>query len=85
MDKGLFVIVVLAAIGIGMVVAGIGNMRSADNSKDASTKKPGKTTVSGWMLGSSDGIDPQRAGRARITIGIICLVAALLYAGTIYL
>ncbi|MFC1998746.1 hypothetical protein ACFLVR_03780 [Chloroflexota bacterium] len=85
MTRDLFIIAIFAIIGIGMVIAGIGNMRSADNPEDGSTKKPSKTTVSGWMLGSSEGMDPRRAGRARITIGVICVIAALLYAGVKFL
>ena len=80
-----WIVFLLAIMGVGMIVAGIGNMRSADDPKDGSAKEPGKTTVSSWMLGSSEGMDPQRAGRARITLGIICVVAALLYAGVKFL
>jgi len=75
-----FILAALAIIGIGMVIAGIGNMRSADNPEDASAKESKTNVVSGWMLGSSAGMDPKRAGRARITIGVICIVAALLFA-----
>jgi hypothetical protein len=85
LDTNVFIIAVLAIIGIGMVIAGIKDMSSVDAPKDGPAEKPNKTTVTGWMLGSSDGMDPQRAGRARITIGIIFIIGALLYAGVKFL
>ena len=84
MNKTIIVVVALAAIGMGMIIAGISNLRSADEQEKNPSKKRVDNSegnpMAGWLFGSSSGMDPRRAGRARINIGVIMIAIAFVIA-----
>ena len=84
MSNYLLLAIILAVMGIAMVIAGIHNLRSGDNQDTGSAKKPQQSTMSSWMFGGSSGMDAKRAGRARMTLGVILIIVALILAAEFY-
>ena len=97
MDRIVLIVAAFAIIGIGMIIAGIFNLRSSATEEEVEipTKKRSKKNrakkseaksdsnlLANWMFGGHRGMDLKKQGRMRIQIGIVLIVIALIIAGT---
>ena len=85
MSNLLTLAIALFALGIGMLIAGIYTLAKRDDQAGEPAKESDRSTMGNWMFGSHSGMDKKRAGRARITIGVIFFIAALICLAEYYL
>ena len=77
--------IALLVLGIGMLIAGIYTLSKRNNEDEEPAKESDRSTMGNWMFGSHSGMDKKRAGRARVTIGIIFFIGALICLAEYYL
>ncbi len=85
MSNLLTLAIALFVLGIGMLIAGIYTLAKRDDQEGEPAKESDRSTMGNWMFGSHSGMDKKRAGRARITIGVIFFIAALICLAEYYL
>jgi len=89
LNKTIIIIVALGIIGVGMVIAGIFNLRDNSEQEDETTTKRTKKNseaetnaniFANWMFGGHRGMEVKKLGRMRVQIGMVFIVVALLLA-----